>query len=291
MLHQLLIIQRSTGILLYRENISKDFSETQIDIISGMLTALQQLAAELKIGELTTFNAMNNKVLLSASEQVICCLILDAEDLEDEWRYFARRVGNLFESKFDLKNWNQETNVFLPFKEIMASITSDLEWKESPIEFKFEENLVLGFLIYDFNKRIYYKRFLEDFDITRLFQIARSTNEKEFQVEKDRKNVFVYKTELGGLVASFDLKIAPNKMKRLIKTYKFCMDNIYMNYSLTSAFEKYARNYLEKKEVKKIETEAGKSILDLLTSRSDSLEIIENLRKIKLRELVDFNNN
>ncbi len=291
MLHQLLLIQNTTGILLYRKNISKDFSETQSDLMSGMLSALGHLSTELKIGQLTTFNAIKNKVLLSASEKVTCCLILDPDDFEDEWRSIAKKIGTLFESEFDLDNWVGELNVFSPFNAIVDSITKELDWKESPFEFKFQENLLLGFLIYDFNTRTYYKRFLEKFDIPRLFQIARSSPEIEFQVEKDRKNFFVYKTEYGGLIASFDLKIPPNKMKRLIKTFKFCMENLHGNYILAPTFDKYAGSYLEKKDIKLIENEAGLSIIDILTTRSDSLEIIENLRKIKLRELIYFQNN
>ena len=290
MLHQLLIIHRSSGILLYRKNISKDFSEAQTDLMSGMLSALESLATELKIGQLTTFMAIKNKVLLSALKKVICCLILDPEDLEDEWRNLAQRIGESFESKYDLDAWKGQTNDFLTFDSMVDSITSELEWKESPFELQLDENLVLGFLIYVFKKRTYYKRFLEDFNVSTLFQMARSTSEPEFQVEKDRKNVFVYKTKLGGLVALFDLKIPPNKMKRLIKTYKFSMEHLQEQYSLSPTFDKYARSYLEKKEIKEIESEEGNTILDLLTSRPDSLKVIENLRKIKLRELIHFKN-
>ncbi|NHI94299.1 MAG: hypothetical protein EAX96_17540 [Candidatus Lokiarchaeota archaeon] len=290
MLHQILIIQRSTGVLLYQKDISKEFTEMESTLISGMLTAMQELAGELKIGQLTTFNAMKNKILLSASQQVTCGLILDPEDLEEEWRNKAQKIGETFESTFDLATWTFETEVFLPFNKIIENLLKDLEWKESPIDFKFEENLLIGLFIYDKNKRIYYKRFLEDFEVSSLLQMAQATIEPEFQIVKDKKSFFIYKTPYGGLIAAFDIRIPSDKMKRMIKTLKFCSEHLQEGYELAPTFKKYIQNYVDKNTVKNVEKEVRQPLLKILASRKDAFDLIEELRKIKLRELINLVN-
>ena len=289
MIRYIIIIKRDSGVLLFDKKLSSDFPDIQSDLLSGMLVALRNFTKELQIGELSTFFTFNQKVSVAVTPNLVVVIILDKDDSEAEWQRQALLIGDAFEKAYDLKEWKMDLGVFDSFHETLSTLLAGFQWKKcSSHSINLDAPSLEGFLIYDKTQNQYYEYFSNHFNAEELIKKAEGFVENEVQTtQADKIFLFIRSDPLGGVLV-LDSHIPQDRMQRYAKTLSFLIQHAQKTYTFQDKLKAPAKKLFSESEVKSVLQNQGKSLITILETNSQPFQLIESIRRFKLRQIIDF---
>jgi len=287
MLNYLIIIHRSSGLPLFSKGYSQNFLDIQSALLSGILVALKQITNELKIGELSTFNTHNQKIITRASENIFIGLILDTDDSEQIWNPRAQLIAELFEKRYDMANWYGSADLFDDFEAVLTDLIKGFVWKDKKLE-NIDLNFVNldGFFLFDRNKMEYFYNYSDesiktDYVLNRI----ESINEDVTINFEDLIYNFLLHNNYGAVLI-YNSRTDAQLIKRSVKTAKFIIENLFNTYRFKPDMKKAACALFKPDIVENIEKNSNNTVLNVLLNYQQPLFMIENIRKFALRSLV-----
>ncbi len=288
MIHYIILVNRESGIMMFEKKLSEDLTDIKSVLLSGMLIALRQLSAELKIGELSTFNTHNKKVLTSVTKRIIVALIIDPDDIEKKFEKLSIKIGEIFEERYDIENWNGDVDLFDPFHENLDLLLKEFEWKRfGPVK-SLKSQFILGFVLYENTNKTFYDFTSNKFDALKLIKEAETRNERKIRIDKKNEIYFFIKNESEGGIVIFESRAPTEKVNRYSKTFSFLIQNLNNSYLFETKLLKSAQKLFSPEIIDLIMQNVDKPLLDIFNTSEDPLNLIENIRKFKVRVLINF---
>lgn len=291
MIHYIILINRESGILMLEKRLSDVLPDIKSDLLSGMLVALRKFSMELQIGELSTFNTHNKKFLISVTKNTLVALIIDLEDSEQEYEKLALNIGKIFQESYDVENWDGNIEFFEPFNKVLDSLLKEFEWKQAGPNKLLTDPLVEGFILYNKVNKIYYNFTMKGFDVIKLIRNAEARNENKIRVDQENKIYYNIKNESAGCIIIFDSRVPPEKVNRYSKTCSFLIENLNYSYNFQKDLLKSAKKIFQREMIDLIIQNNNKSLLQIFLTAKESLNIIEDIRKFKIRDLITIKSN
>ena len=288
MLHYVILINRESGILMFERRLSDVLPDIKSELLSGMLMALRKLSAELKIGELTTFNTYNQKFLISVTKSILVTLVIDLDDFEQEFEKFAIKIGEIFEEEYNIEKWNGDVDQFKPFNEKLNFLLKDFEWKRVGSVKSFKSQFILGFVLYDSIHRLFYDFTAEKCDAVKLIKEAEIKKEKKIRIDKKNEIYIFIKNESYGGIVIFESRAPTEKVNRYSKTFSFLVQNLNNSYIFEEKLLKSAQKLFSQEIIDSIIQNIDKPLLEIFNTSEDPLNLVENIRKFKVRVLINF---
>ena len=289
MLHYVILINRTSGILMFEKKLSDKLPDIRSDLLSGMLIALRKFSTELEIGELSTFNTHNQKFLISVTQSTLVALIIDFEDSEKELDKLAIKIGQIFEQNFDVENWKGDLDVFDPFNEILDAILKEFAWKQvGQTKLLINEPFILGFVLYDTKNRLFYDFTPQEYDVIKLIQNAEERKETKIRIDEKDEIYYYTKTDLAGCVIIFESRVPLEKFNRYTKTFTFLIQNLHSPYIFQDNLLQSAKKLFSEEVIDSVRQNNNVPLLQIFTTAQDSLALIENIRRFKVRVLIKF---
>ena len=91
----------------------------------------------------------------------------------------------------------------------------------------------------------------------------------------------------GGIMV-LDSHIPPDRMQRYAKTLYFLIQHLQNTYTFQDSLKAPAKKLFSESEVKSVLQNQGKSLLTILETNSQPFQLIESIRRFKLRQIIDF---
>jgi len=211
---------------MFERRISDKLPDIKSDILSGMLVGLRKISKEIQIGELTTFNTYNQKFLMSVTKHTLIALIIDLIDYQEEFEDLALDIGVTFEQNYDIGNWKGNNSIFLPFRETLDKLIDKYSWKQVGESKMVREKYLIGYVLYDREKKEFYNFMGNDFDAIRLIKKAEIREENRVRIDEENKIIFFLRNKSAGCVVIFDHNIEDLRLQRYLKTFNYSIQNI-----------------------------------------------------------------
>jgi len=292
MLHYVVIVQRETGLPLFDYQAAPNFIQIKPELISGLLTALRSLTAELKIGELSKFDSMNKKVIISVGKHVYAALVVDIEESDAEWENNASTIVEEFEKKYNLESFNGDLKTYQSFTEVMDKLMIQFEWKEGE-KHLISNHILKGFIIYDTKNKVYYN--YSNLSMEKIMELLQYSynlhllNKNSIQIqEKDTIQLFIKTDDEMGSILIFDSKITKQKLDRTVKTIQFLIRNLYAQVSFKKQYTEAAKLIFTEEEFKWIFENDQRQLIEILALSENPLEVVELIRRCDLRNFVEL---
>jgi len=293
MLHYLMILQRETGLLLFSEKISKEFKKLQPELISGLMTALNEFSKMMRIGELSTFISHNFKVVISAKEEISVILVIDLEDNETLWKSCAVEVVSTFRKQYNLKKIAPiESSYFNDFNQTLAKILQKYSWK-IVIDQKISLDNVSLLLFFDLRDFTYY-RFYSNNSVAKsddevlIEKTLEITTTETPEVKTTEGGAILYLIQEGtfGAVLMLTEQAREKDYLRIQRTVAFIVKHFSKRFSLNQQLEKAAISIFGEETIREFSLYDGKSISEIFRDAVEPIRILENIRRLMLRGLL-----
>lgn len=290
MLHYVLLIHRISGLPIFDMKVSSTFFDISSDLLSGLLSALQSFSKYLKIGELSTFNAHNYKAVIKNTENLQIILIIDHSDPDDDWKEIAEKIAEYFESKYDFSNWIGEIKKVPEFETYLEELIQRYSWNIIDIpEEQIREEELMGFLIYEIDKRNVYKCDI-DAEYTYAELIKRSEgllkDANDARIEQRKHILYFIKKGNRRVILEFPLNVSQFDFKRYAKMFSFLAEHLFDTLKLKEKLRRPAVSALGEKIVNEIERYSSMRLLDILMGAPKPLSVIDGFRKAWVRDLL-----
>lgn len=290
MLHYLMLVHRETGGLLFEKQFSKTFNDLPAELLSNMMIALNDFSKMMKIGDLSTFISLEFKVIISAIEKVSIAIVIDKDDSEEIGKKIALEISEAFSKQYDLSSIVQSVNNFDQFETEIESILSKLFWKKS-FDIKIEHESIIALLFFDLEEMIYSRLYSNsNVDDQALIEKAIKVTDENITevnlVENDRVIQLLRYGSFGGVLLA--QPEAPKRdLERLQKTVSFFIKHLDCHFIIKEGLEQAALSLFPKEVVTTIQSFSHQSLQNILIETED-LNLIENIRRLSLRELVNI---
>ena len=284
MLQYLLITHRETGVPLF-ERVAPEFKDISPVMLSGLMTALNNTAKLLRMGELSFFEAYNFKVILSAAGSILVTLIVDKDDHDGEWRECASTIAERFEAMFPVEDRAMDISRFSKFSKTLDEILGGLGWKIA-FSGSLDHDQVLYLLVYNAEEKTIYQ--LGEVPAPEnLVRRVRSLLEHQEVSLQDEGNVLrlIRRNHLGGVLA-FRQHSQDIVQKRLSKMLAFLVENLYSRFWFNRRLEKAAASLFKQREIDAVMRMEGKPLIEILQEDPSPIEALELLRRFKIRNLL-----
>ena len=290
MIRYIIIIKRDSGVLLFDKKLSSEFPDIKSDLLSGMLVALRNFTKELEIGELSTFFTFDQKVSVAVTPNLVVVIILDKADSEVEWQRRALLVGDAFEKAFNLKEWKFDLGVFNSFHETLSTLLTGFQWKKCSSLVNLETPSLDGFLIYNKNSTQYYEYFSDNrYNAEELIKKAEGFSENEVLfTQADKSFIYLKIDSMQGGILVLDSRIPQDKMQRYSKTFNFLVQFAGKIYTFQENLKEPAKKLFSENEVENVLHNQGKPLINILETNSQPFQLIESIRRFKLRQIINF---
>lgn len=270
--------------------VSSTFFDISSDLLSGLLSALQSFSKYLKIGELSTFNAHNYKAVIKNTENLQIILIIDHTDPDDDWKEIAEKIAEYFESKYDFSKWTGELKEFPEFETYLEELIQRYSWNIIDIpEEQIREEELMGFLIYEIDKRNVYKCDI-DAEYTYAELIKRSEgllkDANDARIEQRKHILYFIKKGNRRVILEFPLNVSQFDFKRYAKMFSFLAEHLFDTLKLKEKLRRPAVSALGEKIVNEIERYSSMRLLDILMGAPKPLSVIDGFRKAWVRDLL-----
>jgi len=127
MLHNLLIIEKLTGISIGNINLSgKDYTEKEIDFLSASIKAIQGFFKEMDFGELETFQFLEKTIMIHTKNSIVMLLICD-KDTSNLPQYYPKLelISVMFEKSIEWFSWDGNVSKFQKLLDAAKEILLD----------------------------------------------------------------------------------------------------------------------------------------------------------------------
>ncbi|MBD3190237.1 MAG: hypothetical protein GF308_06320 [Candidatus Heimdallarchaeota archaeon] len=290
MLHYLMLVHRETGGLLFEKRLSKTFNDLPAELLSNMMIALNDFSKMMKIGDLSNFISLEFKVIISAIEKVSIVIVMDKNDSEEIGKKIALEIGEAFSKQYDLSSIVHPVNEFTQFETEIKAILSKLIW-EKRFDAKIEDESIIALLFFDLHDMVYSRLYSNsNIDDQALIEKTLKVTDDDITevtlVEKDRVVQLLRYESFGGVLLTHPE--APKRdLDRLQKTVSFLIKYLDCQFTIKEGLEKAALSLFPKEVIAKIQSHSHKSLQNILIE-TKNLNLIEDIRRLKLRELVNI---
>jgi len=291
MLHYILIMHSTSGLPIYERKVSPEFMDLKSEILSGLITALQQVSQYLKIGDLSTFNTHNYKVVIKSTENLRVTLLINLDDNEEEWKVVAEELATTLEQKVDFSNWRGELKkTIFNFDTYIDEVLSRFSWNITKIPIKQVEELELfGFMIVDKESRNVYTCNIEDtWKPSELIFKSESLLKEAKDAKIESKDYVLHFIKRNGryCVIAFPTYVSQFEVERYIKTLDFATLHLYHMLQLKENMRDMAITAIGTDAVNRIVKYSNLRVIDILTTVEHPLETIEDFRRAWIRALL-----